>query len=76
MMPKLLRILDANAKRAREALRVMEESARFILDDPQLTKAAKQLRHDLVAVLSKIDGLQSNRNTKGDVGTKITTKTL
>ncbi len=71
MMPSLLRILDANANRAREALRVMEESARFVLDSPGLTRSLKQLRHDLVAALSKLQGLEFSRNTPDDVGTAI-----
>ena len=46
-MPSTARILDASANRAREALRVMEDAARFLLNDPQLTAALKRLRHDL-----------------------------
>src|SRR3954447_14256671 len=42
----VLRILDANSNRAREALRVMEDSARFVLDDPPTCATLKQLRHD------------------------------
>jgi len=41
------RLLDADFNRAREALRVVEDYARFILDDARLSQAAKQLRHDL-----------------------------
>ena len=41
------RILDANANRAREAMRVMEEFARFVLNDGSLSAALKQMRHDL-----------------------------
>ena len=73
-MPTVLRIIDANANRAREALRVMEEAARFILDDSDLTKSIKTLRHDLAAALSLITNLEQNRNTPGDVGTTISTK--
>jgi len=42
-----LRIIDANANRAREALRVMEDAARFILNHQPLCAALKSLRHDL-----------------------------
>ncbi len=73
-MPGVLRILDANANRAREALRVMEDAARFILDDPKLSKQLKQLRHDLAGALSDIQGLSAWRNTPGDVGTALTTE--
>ncbi len=41
------RIIDANFNRAREALRVMEEYARFVLDDAALASEVKGLRHDL-----------------------------
>lgn len=72
-MPNVLRIIDANANRAREALRVMEEAARFVLNDAELSEAIKQLRHDLAAVLSSVANLETQRDTPGDVGTKITT---
>ena len=67
------RILDANANRAREALRVMEDVARFALDDPRLTAELKTLRHDLRAALAALpEGwLEANRDTAGDVGTTI-----
>ncbi len=45
------RILDANFNRSREALRVMEEYARFVLDDAALTEALKGTRHELVEMM-------------------------
>ena len=69
-MPNVLRILDANANRAREALRVMEEAARFVLDDATLTQQLKLLRHDVTSALSTVHGLEANRDTPGDVGTR------
>ncbi|MCC6682102.1 MAG: thiamine phosphate synthase [Phycisphaeraceae bacterium] len=72
-MSNTLRILDANANRAREALRVMEEAARFLLDDENLTRDLKQLRHDLAAAVSHLPGLELHRDTPGDVGTHIST---
>ncbi len=72
-MPPILRILDANANRAREALRVMEEAARFLLDDAALSRDLKQLRHDLAAVVTQLPSLALHRDTSGDVGTAITT---
>jgi len=71
MINDVLRIIDANANRAREALRVMEEAARFLLDDAGLTENLKQMRHNLAHQLTKIDGLQAARDTPGDVGTSI-----
>jgi thiamine-phosphate pyrophosphorylase len=72
-MPHVRRILDANANRAREALRVMEEAARFVLDDAPLCDGIKRLRHDLAAALVRIDALLPNRDTPGDVGVHIKT---
>ena len=69
-----LRIIDANANRAREALRVLEETARFALEDAALTEALKQLRHDLAASLGSIRGLETHRDVARDVGTGITTE--
>lgn len=72
-MSGVLRILDANANRAREALRVMEDAARFILDDKDLAGQLKQLRHDLAEALATIGPLDGWRDTPGDVGTELTT---
>jgi len=73
-MPPIPRILDANANRAREALRVMEEAARFVLDDAALSGQLKQLRHDLAGAMARIEGVERHRDTPGDVGTTITTE--
>ncbi|NUQ47810.1 MAG: thiamine phosphate synthase, partial [Phycisphaerae bacterium] len=43
----IARILDANLNRAAEALRVMEEHARFGIDDAGLSESLKALRHRL-----------------------------
>lgn len=72
-MPTIPRILDANANRAREALRVMEEAARFHLDDRSLARELKQLRHDLAGPIQKLPDLTLHRDTPGDVGTSLTT---
>jgi thiamine-phosphate pyrophosphorylase len=64
------RALDASANRAGEALRVIEDTLRFMLDDPFLTQHAKDLRHDLTALLAR-DDLQHRimiRDVAGDVG--------
>lgn len=73
-MPSVLRILDANANRAREALRVMEDAARFLLDDAELAGGLKALRHELAAALAAVAGLEASRDTPGDVGTTIKTQ--
>ncbi len=73
-----LRILDANANRAREALRVAEDYARFALDSPRLTDALKALRHRLRARLDALGvpaaALLAARDTPGDVGTRLTAR--
>jgi len=74
-MRPALRILDAAANRAREACRVMEDVARFTLDDAALTESLKTLRHDLRAALAPADDLLpvAHRDTPEDVGTTLTT---
>jgi thiamine-phosphate pyrophosphorylase len=74
--PRLGRLLDAVANRAREALRVLEDYTRFVLDDRLLSGELKQMRHDLTAVLRELPGewLLAHRDTPGDVGTQITTE--
>jgi thiamine-phosphate pyrophosphorylase len=64
------RIIDANFNRAREASRIIEEFCRFSLDSDSLTGRAKQLRHDLSAVIGSLDAgrLISSRDTLSDVG--------
>lgn len=71
----VLRILDANANRAAEGLRVIEEYTRFALDDSHLTERCKSLRHDLTRSLAPISPAERHaaRDTPGDVGTDITT---
>lgn len=73
-MPSPLRIIDANANRAREALRVMEDAARFLLNDAGLSADLKELRHDLASALSGVPNLELHRDTPGDVGTQIQTQ--
>jgi thiamine-phosphate pyrophosphorylase len=49
---RALRALDANRNRALEALRVVEDYARFVLEAPPLAKRAKAQRHALVQALA------------------------
>ena len=49
------RILDANTNRAREAMRVMEEFARFVLNDGSLSAALKKMRHDLGEAVMQLE---------------------
>ncbi len=68
---------DAAFNRAREGIRVMEDLARFILDDHDLVTALKKLRHELTSASRTWPGLSLvlSRDAAGDVGTGITTET-
>ncbi len=66
----LERILDANANRAAEGLRVLEDLARFVLDDAAIAQALKDARHALRAATPAT--AVAARDTGGDVGTAIT----
>jgi len=71
--PSVWRILDANVNRANEALRVMEDAARFGLDDAALCGSLKNLRHELRGIVDAMPipaGVMiANRDTPGDAGT-------
>ena len=71
----IFRILDANLNRTREALRVVEEFARFRLDSAALAETVKELRHDLRAAADRLPARQllAARDTPGDVGTQLST---
>lgn len=64
------RLLDANANRAREGLRVLEDAARFVLDDKDLTARSKGLRHDITALMDSVLAIAGSaaRDVEGDVG--------
>ena len=72
-----LRVIDASANRACEALRVIEDFVRFVQDDPFLVENLKTLRHRLVQNVLKFPMPQrlAYRETEADVGTRIETKT-
>lgn len=61
------RILDANVNRACEGLRVVEEIARFMLDDGESTDALKRIRHFLRGLFTRGD-LLAERDSEDDVG--------
>lgn len=72
-----LRIIDANLNRAREGLRVLEDVARFHLNDGAIAARVKQARHGLreavgLAGWTEFE-LQFARDTPGDVGVTIKT---
>jgi thiamine-phosphate pyrophosphorylase len=70
----VLRLLDANLNRAREALRVIEDFTRFVLNDGPLCADLKSLRHELTAATRPfVDEAILHRDTPGDAGTANTT---
>lgn len=72
MDKSLLRIIDANYNRAKEAMRVAEDVARFHLADARLTNLFKRLRHDLTRALLTLKipdrKLVAARDSEEDVG--------
>lgn len=75
MDASVARILDANANRAREALRVLEEFTRFHLNDADLSRRCKSARHALADALGAdwTDRAIRARNVAADVGRCIET---
>lgn len=69
------RILDAAANRAGEGLRVVEDFARFGLNDSHLSRLLKECRHELASTLAALpeSSRLAARDTLGDVGTSIGT---
>ena len=74
MSQALLRVIDANYNRAKEALRVAEDIARFYLRDARLTARFKRARHDLARALLAFKlpyrKLVEARNSREDVGAR------
>ena len=67
--PHTWRIIDANLNRTSEALRVLEDIARFVLNDATLSQQLKNMRHALVtADLPFNKQLIEGRDVAGDVG--------
>ena len=66
-----MRLVDANANRAREGLRVVEDVARFLLRDEAAASELKRLRHRLTEFCSSLapdGGLLAERDSQGDPG--------
>ena len=70
-MTKIYRLIDANYNRLKEALRLLEDIARFFLDNKELSYDFKALRHSL-APLYELKYLK-HRDIIKDVG-KASTK--
>lgn len=72
MDTRIARMIDANANRCREALRTMEDVARFGLNHGALAAEIKAIRHELRAALEALGGgllqLIACRDTPNDAG--------
>ncbi|MDY6893602.1 MAG: thiamine phosphate synthase [Chloroflexota bacterium] len=65
----MLRILDANLNRIGEGLRLLEDISRFTLNDSELSKQLKSLRHALLPKDRSLQGkLLNARQAEQDVG--------
>ena len=69
---KIYRVLDANCNRLKEGLRVIEDTARFILDDEELAGDTKEIRHQVTKIILKLPQkyrkLVESRDSESDVG--------
>ena len=73
MAPRsVLRLLDANANRALEGLRVCEDIIRFHLGSSRTFRTTRTLRHEIARALRRLPvstaALLRARKTRGDVG--------
>lgn len=69
----IYRILDANFNRASEGLRVIEEIARFVLEDVELVGRLKETRHKLNQMAKNLSlPLLKFRESEKDVGADLT----
>jgi thiamine-phosphate pyrophosphorylase len=67
-----LRIIDANLDRATEGLRVLEDTARFVLDNIAISRSVKEIRHNIHQAFPDISiNLISARDTTCDVGRRV-----
>jgi len=68
----MLRIYDANFNRCSEGLRVLEDTARFLLNDTGLTERLKHTRHQLAKYYRQIEPqLLALRDSANDVGVQF-----
>ncbi|GHT59541.1 hypothetical protein AGMMS50222_01410 [Endomicrobiia bacterium] len=68
----VLRIIDANLNRCREGLRVIEDSLRFVLNDGNLYKKIRAVRHNIDKVLRNIySDLVEKRDSFDDSGREM-----
>ena len=75
-MKKTYRVIDANINRISEGIRVLEDIARFVLDDPDVMENLKNVRHTVRKTVKYLNPeLIRNRNSTDDPGLDISSKT-
>ncbi len=71
-LQQTLRIIDASLNRIGEGLRLLEEIARFLLNDTALTQQLKNMRHELIrGDWSFHQQLLESRDSEEDVGVNL-----
>jgi thiamine-phosphate pyrophosphorylase len=76
MRTDIARIVDAEINRAREAMRVVDDYCRFVLDDRLLMTEAKNTRHRLRLLAQRLSTAGASlaaRDTLCDIGIGLTT---
>lgn len=69
---KYFRVIDANLNRCREGLRVLEDTARFVLAQGSVYKDIRKLRHRVDKVTRNVyPELLVGRSSNDDAGRKI-----
>ncbi|MEW5833415.1 MAG: thiamine-phosphate pyrophosphorylase [Campylobacterota bacterium] len=63
--PELLRVADANLNRLKEGIRVIEDIARYVHNDKELSTALKNLRH--LCRIEPLEELLASRDSENDV---------
>lgn len=65
----ILRVLDANVDRSQEGIRILEDVARFVLNDATLATRLRDLRHGIAQAVSGLDrAMLDARRAAEDVG--------
>ena len=72
MHSEALRIIDANLNRASEGLRFLEDIARFLLNDAEISQQLRAMRHNLAQEVKPLGvKLLSRRDSERDVGATL-----
>lgn len=73
-MKKIFMVIDANFNRAREGLRVIEDSLRFVYKNEMFLKEIKEIRHKFSKEFLKFfpsEKIKISRDIKEDIGKEI-----